>query len=67
MRGLNAEIESRLRPSISEMAKKVHVPANFVGYGTFALAAMLAFAYLIKQSAGEARWYRLGYVKNDDA
>lgn len=27
---------------------KVHVPANFIGYGTFALAAMVACAYLLK-------------------
>ena len=38
---------------------KLHVPANFIGYGTFALAAMVAFAYLIKQQAGETRWYKL--------
>ena len=28
---------------------KVHVPANFIGYGTFALSAMLAVAYLLKK------------------
>jgi cytochrome c biogenesis factor len=38
---------------------KLHVPANFIGYGTFALAAMMAFAYLIKQQAAETRWYKL--------
>jgi cytochrome c-type biogenesis protein CcsB len=27
---------------------KIHVPANFIGYGTFALAAMVAVAYLLK-------------------
>jgi cytochrome c-type biogenesis protein CcsB len=27
---------------------KIHVPANFIGYGTFSLAAMTGFAYLIK-------------------
>ena len=27
---------------------KIHVPANFVGYGTFSIAAMVGFAYLIK-------------------
>jgi len=48
-----------LVPALKSWWMKLHVPANFVGYGTFALAAMLAFAYLIKQSAGEARWYRL--------
>jgi cytochrome c-type biogenesis protein CcsB len=48
-----------LVPALQSWWMKLHVPANFVGYGTFALAAMLAFAYLIKQSAGEARWWRL--------
>ncbi|MDR3018023.1 MAG: c-type cytochrome biogenesis protein CcsB [Delftia acidovorans] len=38
---------------------KLHVPANFIGYGTFALAAMVSFAYLIKQQATETRWYKL--------
>jgi cytochrome c-type biogenesis protein CcsB len=48
-----------LVPALQSWWMKVHVPANFVGYGTFAIAAMLAFAYLIKQSAGETRWYKL--------
>jgi cytochrome c-type biogenesis protein CcsB len=38
---------------------KLHVPANFIGYGMFALAAMVSLSYLIKQQAGETRWYRL--------
>jgi cytochrome c-type biogenesis protein CcsB len=48
-----------LVPALQSWWMKVHVPANFVGYGTFAIAAMLAFAYLIKQSATESRWYKL--------
>ena len=48
-----------LVPALQSWWMKVHVPANFIGYGTFAIAAMLAFAYLIKQSAGETRWYKL--------
>ncbi len=48
-----------LVPALQSWWMKVHVPANFVGYGTFAIAAMLAFAYLIKQSASETRWYKL--------
>jgi cytochrome c-type biogenesis protein CcsB len=48
-----------LVPALQSWWMKVHVPANFVGYGTFAIAAMLAFAYLIKQSAAETRWYKL--------
>jgi cytochrome c-type biogenesis protein CcsB len=48
-----------LVPALQSWWMKVHVPANFVGYGTFAIAAMLAFAYLIKQSASETRWWKL--------
>ncbi|WP_326534357.1 c-type cytochrome biogenesis protein CcsB [Pseudorhodoferax sp.] len=48
-----------LVPALKSWWMKLHVPANFVGYGTFALAAMVAFAYLIKQQAGETRWWRL--------
>lgn len=48
-----------LVPALQSWWMKVHVPANFVGYGTFAIAAMLAFAYLIKESASEARWWKL--------
>ncbi len=48
-----------LVPALKSWWMKLHVPANFVGYGTFALAAMVAFAYLIKQEAGEKRWYKL--------
>lgn len=48
-----------LVPALKSWWMKLHVPANFVGYGTFSLAAMVAFAYLIKSQAQETRWYRL--------
>jgi cytochrome c-type biogenesis protein CcsB len=48
-----------LVPALKSWWMKLHVPANFVGYGTFALAAMVAFAYLIKLQAGETRWWKL--------
>ena len=48
-----------LVPALKSWWMKLHVPANFIGYGTFALAAMVAFAYLIKLQAGETRWWRL--------
>lgn len=48
-----------LVPALKSWWMKLHVPANFIGYGTFALSAMVAFAFLIKQSAGETRWYKL--------
>ena len=37
-----------LIPALQSWWMKIHVPANFVGYGMFSLAAMIAFAYLIK-------------------
>lgn len=48
-----------LVPALKSWWMKLHVPANFVGYGTFALAAMVAFAYLVKQNAQETRWWKL--------
>lgn len=48
-----------LVPALKSWWMKLHVPANFIGYGTFALAAMVAFAYLVKQQATETRWHRL--------
>jgi cytochrome c-type biogenesis protein CcsB len=48
-----------LVPALQSWWMKLHVPANFVGYGTFAIAAMVAFAYLIKQAATETRWWKL--------
>ena len=38
-----------LVPALDSWWMKLHVPANFVGYGTFALAAMVALAYLLSQ------------------
>jgi cytochrome c-type biogenesis protein CcsB len=41
---------------------KIHVPANFVGYGTFALAAMVAWAYLLKFESTRTLWICLVIV-----
>lgn len=48
-----------LVPALQSWWMKLHVPTNFIGYGTFALAAMVAFAYLVKMQAGETRWWKL--------
>jgi cytochrome c-type biogenesis protein CcsB len=48
-----------LVPALQSWWMKLHVPANFIGYGTFAIAAMVAFAYLIKSQAQETNWWRL--------
>ena len=41
---------SPLVPALKSYWMKIHVPANFIGYGAFALAAMLGVAYLIRSS-----------------
>ncbi|KIF80300.1 c-type cytochrome biogenesis protein CcsB [Noviherbaspirillum autotrophicum] len=37
-----------LVPALQSWWMKIHVPANFIGYGTFSLAAMVSAAYLLK-------------------
>jgi cytochrome c-type biogenesis protein CcsB len=37
-----------LVPALQSYWMKLHVPANFVGYGAFALAAMVGVAYLLR-------------------
>ena len=44
-----AEIQP-LVPALQSWWMKIHVPANFIGYGTFSLAAMVAVAYLLKSN-----------------
>src|SRR3990167_4019234 len=48
-----------LVPALQSWWMKLHVPANFIGYGSFALSAMIAFAYLVKRHAGEGGWLKL--------
>jgi len=48
-----------LVPALKSWWMKLHVPANFIGYGMFSLAAMVAFASLIKSQVQETRWYKL--------
>ncbi|MYM72599.1 c-type cytochrome biogenesis protein CcsB [Duganella sp. FT134W] len=51
----NAADIQPLLPALQSWWMKIHVPANFIGYGNFALAAMVAAAYLLKTS---------GYLKD---
>ncbi|WP_321938035.1 c-type cytochrome biogenesis protein CcsB [Paraburkholderia sp. J8-2] len=37
-----------LVPALQSWWMKIHVPANFIGYGSFALSAMVSVAYLLK-------------------
>ena len=48
-----------LVPALKSWWMKLHVPANFVGYGMFSLAAMVSLGYLIKQQAQQTRWHKL--------
>lgn len=48
-----------LVPALQSWWMKIHVPANFVGYGTFAIAAMVGFAYLVKENATSKTGWRL--------
>lgn len=44
-----------LVPALNSYWMKIHVPANFIGYGAFSLAAMLGVVYLLKDWAGTAQ------------
>jgi cytochrome c-type biogenesis protein CcsB len=55
----NAHEIQPLVPALQSWWMKIHVPANFVGYGTFALAAMVALAYLLKTATPRALWLGL--------
>lgn len=48
-----------LVPALQSWWMKLHVPANFIGYGTFSLAAMVAFAYLVKEHGQTRSWWKL--------
>ncbi|MER1966708.1 c-type cytochrome biogenesis protein CcsB [Castellaniella sp. GW247-6E4] len=48
-----------LVPALKSWWMKLHVPANFIGYGTFSLAAMVGFAYLVKEHGETTQWRRL--------
>ena len=45
-----------LVPALQSWWMKLHVPANFIGYGTFSLAAMVSLAYLLKTASPRALW-----------
>ena len=39
-----------LVPALQSWWMKIHVPANFIGYGSFALSAMVGVAYLVERA-----------------
>ena len=44
-----------LVPALQSYWMKIHVPANFIGYGCFSIAAMLGLAYLVKGDDAKPR------------
>ena len=57
-----------LVPALNSYWMKIHVPTNFIGYGCFAIAAMLGVAYLIRDRiADDSPWAaRLPTLKQID-
>lgn len=51
-----------LVPALQSWWMKIHVPANFVGYGCFAVAAMVGLAYLLKTASTRSLWIGLVVV-----
>ncbi|MCK4744383.1 MAG: c-type cytochrome biogenesis protein CcsB [Sulfuriflexus sp.] len=49
----NADEIAPLVPALKSYWMKIHVPANFIGYGCFALAAMVGVVYLLRNNAPE--------------
>ncbi len=49
----DAHVIQPLVPALKSWWMKIHVPANFVGYGTFSIAAMVGIAYLITARVAE--------------
>jgi len=47
-----ANVIQPLVPALNSYWMKIHVPANFIGYGSFSIAAMIGVAYLIKLKLG---------------
>lgn len=48
-----------LVPALQSWWMKLHVPANFIGYGSFALSAMVSLAVLLKTASVRSLWIGL--------
>lgn len=56
----NAHEIQPLVPALQSYWMKIHVPANFIGYGAFSMAAMIGVAYVLVEWRGsknpDSRW-----------
>ncbi|WP_373018536.1 c-type cytochrome biogenesis protein CcsB [Thiomicrorhabdus sp.] len=57
-----AHVIQPLVPALKSWWMKIHVPANFIGYGTFSIAAMVGLAYLITSKIAQKN-PESGFVK----
>lgn len=64
----NAHHIQPLVPALNSYWMKIHVPANFIGYGAFAIAAMNSTAWLLlnqlEQKQPNSRWLNIFPDKN---
>ena len=54
-----------LVPALQSYWMKIHVPSNFIGYGAFSISAMIALAYLLRNSFGLKKILPSSYVMED--
>jgi cytochrome c-type biogenesis protein CcsB len=54
-----------LVPALQSWWMKIHVPANFIGYGAFSIAAMIAVAYLLSSKGVMTRLLPPAEVMDD--
>ncbi|SFJ79468.1 c-type cytochrome biogenesis protein CcsB [Methylophaga sulfidovorans] len=58
----NADEIQPLVPALQSYWMKIHVPANFIGYGSFSMAAMIGVAYVLvvwrKEVNPDSRWVK---------
>ena len=55
----NADEIAPLVPALKSYWMKIHVPANFIGYGCFAISAMIGIVHLLKSHAVKANIWNI--------
>ena len=61
----SADAIQPLVPALQSYWMKIHVPSNFIGYGAFSISAMIALAYLLRDSFGLKKILPSSYVMED--
>lgn len=61
----NADAIQPLVPALQSYWMKIHVPSNFIGYGAFSISAMIAAAYLLRNTTLLRKVLPADYVMED--